>query len=78
MFKENGYEIIRNFLDRDFVQFIQSYFYTRLRAGQAIIGDIQAPNSFIFYGDPLMDTILGNAANSLGKITGYNLLPTYS
>ena len=78
MFKEKGYEIIRNFLDKDFVQFIQSYFYTRLRAGQAVIGDSQASNSFIFYGDPLMDTILGNSSNSLSKITGYKLLPTYT
>jgi len=80
MFKEKGYEIVRNFLDKDsdFIEFIQSYFYTRLRAGQAVIGDMQAPNSFIFYGDPLMDTILGNATNSLSKLTGYNLLPTYT
>jgi hypothetical protein len=78
MFKENGYEIVRNFLDQDFVQFIQSYFYTRLRAGQAVLGDLQAPNSFTFYGDPLMDTVLGNATDSLSKIIGYNLLPTYT
>ena len=65
MFKEKGYEIVRNFLDKDsdFIEFIQSYFYTRLRAGQATLGDIQAPNSYFFYGDPLMDTILGNATN---------------
>jgi hypothetical protein len=78
MFKEKGYEIVRNFLDQDFVRFIQSYFYTRLRAGQAIIGDTQAPNSFTFYSDPLMETILGNSTNSLSNIVGYKLLPTYT
>ena len=78
MFKEKGYQIIKNFLDEDFTLFIQSYFYTRIRAGQAILGDIQAPNSFVFYGDPLMETILGNSTKELGKIVGYNLLPTYT
>lgn len=78
MFKEKGYQIVRNFLSEDFVQFIQSYFYTRLRAGHALVGDIQAPNSFVFYGDPLMDTILGNSAVSLSEITGYKLSPTYT
>jgi len=78
MFKEKGYEVIRNFLDKDFVQFIQSYFYTRTFAGQAILGDIQAENSFLFYGDPLMDTVMGNSAEFLSKITECKLLPTYS
>ena len=78
MFKEKGYHIIRNFLSEDFVKFVQSYFYTRLRAGQATLGDPQAPNSFIFYGDPLMDTILGNSAASLSEVIGYKLSPTYT
>jgi hypothetical protein len=78
MFKEKGYQIVRNFLSEDFVQFIQSYFYTRLRAGQAELGDAQAPNSFIFYADPLMDTILGNSSSSLSEISGCKLSPTYT
>ena len=77
-FKKHGYFIIRNFLEPDFVKFIQSYFFTRINAGQAINGDIQAPHSYLFYGDPLMDTILGNSTKSLSEIVGFNLLPTYS
>ena len=77
-FNEQGYFIIRNFIEPDFVQFIQSYFFTRINAGQAINGDIQAPHSYLFYGDPLMDTILGNSTKSLSEIVGFNLLPTYS
>jgi len=77
-FNEQGYFIIRNFLEPDFVQFIQSYFFTRINAGQAITGDIQSPHSYLFYGDPLMDTILGNSTKSLSEIVGFNLLPTYT
>jgi hypothetical protein len=77
-FKEKGYYIIRDFLDPNFVSFINQYFFTRINAGQAVLGDEQAPNSYIFYGDPLMDTILGESVQELSKIAGYNLLPTYT
>jgi hypothetical protein len=77
-FKENGYYIIRNFLDPDFVAFINQYFFTRINAGQAELGDSQAPNSYAFYGDPLMDTILGESTEKLSKVAEYSLLPTCS
>jgi hypothetical protein len=47
-FKEEGYQIIRDFLEPDFVKFVNQYFFTRINAGQAVIGDEQAPNSYIF------------------------------
>ena len=77
-FKEEGYQIIRGFLEPDFVKFINQYFFTRINAGQALIGDDQAPNSYIFYGDPLMDTILGESAQKFSEVAGYSLLPTYT
>jgi hypothetical protein len=76
--KENGYFVIRNFLEKDFVNFINQYFFTRINSGQATIGDTQAPNSYIFYGDPLIDTILGESAEKLSEISGYPLTPTYT
>ena len=76
-FKENGYCIIREFLDQDFVNFIQQYFFNRINAGQSTLGDDQAPNSYSFYGDPLMDTILGESVEKLSEIVEYSLLPTY-
>jgi hypothetical protein len=57
LFKENGYQIIRGFLEPDFANFINQYFFTRINAGQAIIGDCQAPNSYGFYGDPSPDIL---------------------
>jgi hypothetical protein len=77
-FKREGYFIIREFLKPDFVNFIQQYFFTRINAGQSILGDSQAPNSYLFYGDPLMDTILGESCEKLSKISEYKLLPTYT
>ncbi len=77
-FNKDGYYVIRNFLEDNFVNFIQSYFFTRINAGQATLGDDQAPNCFYFYSDPLIETILGSSVESLGKIIGKNILPTYS
>jgi hypothetical protein len=77
-FKKDSYYVIRGFLNPDFVAFIQQYFFTRINAGQSTLGDSQAPNSYVFYGDPLMDTILGESVQKLSEIAGYNLLPTYT
>jgi len=77
-FKEKGYEVVRNFLDEDFLKFIQEYFYLRIRAGHAKLGDEQAHNAFSFYGDPLIETILSSSCDALSSIAGHKLLPTYS
>jgi hypothetical protein len=77
-FKEKGYQIVRGFLDENFALFIQDYFYLRIKAGHANTGDLQAPFSYSFYADPLIETILEASCESLSKICGFTLLPTYS
>lgn len=77
-FKENGYLVIKNFLNQDFVEFIQEYFFIRIQSGTVEYGSNQAPKSYEFYSDALADTILNSSCSSLSEITGYNLLPTYS
>ena len=77
-FNQYGFQVIKDFLDPDFVKFIQQYFFLRIKSGQATLGDIQSPGSYCFYSDPLIETILDSATDSLSKITGFRLLPTYS
>lgn len=77
-FGKYGFEVVKDFLDQDFVNFIQEYFFVRIKSDQAVLGDEQAPNSYSFYSDPLMETILGSATDSLSKISGIKLSPTYS
>lgn len=77
-FKENKYQVIRNFISEEFTLFIQDYFHLRIQAGHADIGDKQSPFSYCFYGDPLIETILESSCESLSKVSGVNLLPTYS
>jgi hypothetical protein len=78
-FQESGFYVVRNFLELDFVKFIQHYFHTKICSGQGQEKkDIQAPFSFAFYGDLLMDTILDGSTKTLSNISGINLLPTYT
>lgn len=77
-FQQKGYQVVREFLDKEFVEFIQQYFFVRIKAGHAMLGDIQAPNSYAFYADPLIETILENSSEKLGEVIGTELLPTYS
>ena len=57
-FKENGYLVIPNFIEENFLEFIQQYFYLRVMAGEAELSDHQAPFGYSFYGDSLMETVL--------------------
>jgi len=77
-FIENGYQIVRNFIDKDFCLFIQDYFYLRIKAGHADINDKQASFAYSFYSDPLIETILEGSCEALSEISGFKLLPTYT
>ncbi len=77
IFQRKGYQVIENFLELDFVNFIQEYFFVRINAQQSVV-DPQAPFSYSFYADPLIETILGKSCEPLSDITGINLAPQYS
>lgn len=77
-FCNDGYQIVRNFLDEEFCLFIQDYFYLRIKAGHADTTDAQAPFAYSFYSDPLIETILEGSCEALSEISGFKLLPTYS
>jgi len=77
-FKEKGYHVVKNFLDKDFTYFIQDYFFLRIKAGHADTNDKQAPFSYSFYSDPFMETILEASIEPLSEISEFKLLPTYT
>lgn len=76
-FDTDGFKIVKNFLEPEFISFIQEYFFLRINAKQATI-DIQAPLSYSFYSDPLIETILGKSSDVLSEISKIKLLPQYS
>jgi hypothetical protein len=76
-FQKKGYQVIKNFLEPDFVKFIQEYFFVRINAQQTTV-DSQAPFSYSFYADPLIETILGKSCKPLSDLVGFKLLPQYT
>lgn len=77
-FQKDGYEVVRGFLDEQFCEFAQEYMYTKIRGGNADLGDGQAYKSFCLYGDPFFDTILALSVKHLSEVTGKRLAPQYT
>ena len=89
-FQKNKYEVVRNALPRDVVEFL--FIYSRAaryaaelqtKAGEDCsrlgeFGDQQCPLSFSKYGDPAMDTFLMLATPFVESVTGLSLIETYS
>lgn len=72
------YQIIENFIEDDFIDFIQDYYSMKINSKSYTIEENKFTYGYSFYGDPLMETILQNSCESLSSIVGENLLPTYS
>lgn len=77
-FKKDGIQIVRNFLELDFVEFIQDYFSLKINSGNYNKSEVQVQYSYEFYSDFLMETILQNSCKSLSKEIDLQILPTYS
>jgi hypothetical protein len=93
-FDENGYLIIKNFLKEDVATLSYQYCKTKVAAVNfkymnrrdkycdkwdgGWIGDIQVPDSYYYYGDPYVDSILYLSTNMISNYVGINLKPNYS
>lgn len=72
------YQVIENFIEDDFIDFIQDYYSMKINSKSYTIEENKFTYGYSFYGDSLMETILQNSCESLSSIVGLNLLPTYS
>ena len=72
------YQIIENFIEEDFIDFIQDYYSMKINSRSYTTEKNKFTYGYSFYGDPLMETILQNSCESLSSIIGLSLLPTYS
>jgi hypothetical protein len=77
-FEKNNYQIINNFIENDFIDFIQDYYSLKVNCGNYQINQDKFTYGYYFENDFLMETILQNCCESLSQIIGINLLPTYS
>lgn len=81
MFKNNGYEYIRNFIDEPTRELMSIYYENKIRRE-----DWKSQNSrekgnhssYLMYADSLTEVILWKKLPFVSKITGKELYPTYS
>ena len=92
-FKDNSYVVINNFIDKQLAHLLYEYIKVNVqRSDYKYQNDIdlynehwdgnwidpQAPGAYSRYGDPMFDTILNEASNTMQNYTGANTIPTYS
>jgi len=75
-FNKKGYVIIRGFLDSVGVSTVSRYL--EYRVNQTTSNEQDPTSKFSFYADPLIETILYSARETVEESCGLNLDPTYS
>lgn len=77
-YKEENIKVVENFIESDFVEFIQDYFSIKINSNQFDEDYNHFKNGYSFYGDLLIETILNNSCESISKIIDVKLVPTFS
>ena len=81
MFKTDGYEYIRNFIDEPTRELMSIYYENTIRSGDwkpALLEDQRAYSSYEKHGDSLTEAVLLKKLPLVSKISGKELYPTYS
>ena len=81
MFKTDGYEYIRNFIDEPTRELMSIYYENKIRKGEwkPNVRNVDwAHSSYDMHGDPLTEVILSKKLPLVSKISGKELYPTYS
>lgn len=78
-FKENGFLVVRNYLDQIGLDLgvLQEYFYLKFSTSECSASRL-TPGSYNYYSDLLTETILKLSKNKFEEYTQSSLLPSYS
>ena len=92
-FKKDKFTILRNAIDPKVNEFVYNYFLVKRQVAQTLFEhryippfcedwgsweDEQVPNTYAHYADIAMETLLLQTQPKMEKITGLELIPTYS
>src|SRR5580700_7887411 len=77
-FRQNGYVVVRRFIDAELADFLCSYVHTRFASRLLGPGGPVAPGSLGGYGDPTFDGLLEFLRPTIEAACGLALHPTYS
>jgi hypothetical protein len=81
-FEEMGCVRVKNLLDEKTISIISRYMEYKIRRGEwktnAAGVAIDPTSEYSYYGDPLIEVVLQDTKESIEKIIGKKLIPTYS
>lgn len=77
-YKQDNIEIIKNFIEDDFIEFIQDYFSIKINSNQFDANFENFFHGYSFYGDSLMETLLQNSCEVISELIDVKIFPTYS
>lgn len=80
-FATHGCVLVKNFIDEQTVAVVSKYFENKIRRGEwkESAADVEDPTSrFAYYADPLIEVLLQASTEAVEKVTGMELIPTYS
>jgi hypothetical protein len=77
--KDFKYKLIKNFLNQEEIKLLTDYCRIKHRLNENSFDFVQNDNGdTMYYGDPLMESLMVNKLNVMQKETGLELLPTYA
>lgn len=77
-FNENGYVVVRNFIDETTIRTISRYFENKINRREWVFAENSPVTKFAYYSDPLIEVLLGDSINAIEEYVGEELHPTYS
>jgi hypothetical protein len=77
-YKKDNLQIIKNFIEDDFIELIQDYFSIKINSNNFDNNTESFLNGYSFYGDPLMETLLQNSCECISELIDVKIVPTYS
>jgi|694.fasta_scaffold80164_5 CRISPR/Cas system endoribonuclease Cas6 (RAMP superfamily) len=77
-YKEENIEIVKNFIENDFIEFIQDYFSIKINSNQFDVDSEHFKHGYSFYGDALIETILQNSCEFISDLINIKVVPTFS
>ena len=78
VFNEQGYVVVRNFIDAGSISIISKYFENKINRGEWVPRDNATTSKFSYYADPLVEVFLDTSTQDVEKACGLELVPTYS
>ena len=78
MFKEDGYEVVRNVLSSTTLQFVSESIGLLRKRNQLKYNDSQVEKAYAAYGNPISERLLQSLRPAVSRVTSYPLLPAYS